>query len=168
MRRNTSLVAVVVSLILSAAVLRAEATITTFYDKNFAEQKLIFRCVVKGLEAGNRYRIAVGSLSPITMKDSLEIPQGAKMDKEEKKFLAKDIARIEPSIKELNAQGFEINVQEVSPQAEVRAIFDVPFKEIEKLKAGKSPLFIYVSRQFAPDVFYMVDYYQMDPSKLVK
>lgn len=167
MDRKPSLLVAFATLILSAPALRAEATITAFYDKNPTLQKVVFRCIAKGLEAGNKYRIAVGALSEIAVKDSIEIPQGVKIEKEEKKFVMKDIERVEPAVKELKAQGYEIKVQELAPQTEVRVTFEISFKEIEKLKTEKSPLYFCISKQFAPDVFYIVDYSEMPPAKLI-
>ena len=167
MDRRTSLLVTFAMLVVSVPTLWAEATITAFYDKNPTQQKIVFRCIAKGLEAGNRYRIAVGTLCEIAVKDTIEIPQGAKIEKEEKKFVNKDIVRVEPTIKELKAQGYEINVQEAAPQTEVRVIFEISFKEIERLKTEKSPLYLYIAKQFGPDVFYLVDYYEMPPAKLL-
>ena len=168
MRRNeTCLLLTLATLVFSSSVLLAEAKITVFYDKNPAEKKLQFRCMTKGLEPGKNYIIAIGAVAPIVVKGSIETPEGAQILTEPRSYVEKDISRINAGIKEVKAEGFKLTVKQVSPEAELRARFEIAFEEIEKLKTANSALFLYISREFSPNLFYIVDYYDMLPAKLL-
>ena len=146
----------------------AEASITTFYDKNAAQKKLDFRCIAKGLETGKKYMVAVGTVSSIALKGTVEVPQGAKVETEQKSYVEKDIARINAGIKELKAEGFRLTVQELSPEAEIKYRFEISYQDMEKLKADQSPLYLFISREFSPNLYYIVDYYELQPANLLK
>lgn len=77
--KSLLLSSVVVCLLLTAAV-RAEPTITAFYDKNPQEKKLQFRCIAKGLEDGKKYLMAVGTGTAISVTGAIDVPAGAKVD----------------------------------------------------------------------------------------
>jgi hypothetical protein len=167
MQRKRLLFGVAV-LLLASPVLHAEAKITAFYDKNTKDQKLLFRCIAKGMEAGKKYIVAVGTSAPITVQGSIELPEGAKVGQEPQSYVEKDINRINPALKELNSQGYRLNVQELAPEAEVKYRFELSYADVEKLKASNSPIYLYISREYSPNVYYIVDYYEMAPSSLVK
>ncbi|MBI2822233.1 MAG: hypothetical protein HYX74_08415 [Acidobacteria bacterium] len=167
MQKKIFVLSVFATLAFSSSFLSAEAKITAFYDRNPAEQKLQVRCIAKGLESGKEYIVAVGAGSAITAKGSVEVPEGSKIEAEAKSYVEKDIARINPAIKELKAEGYRLTVHQVSPESEVRYLFDISLADMEKLKQGNNPLYLYISREFAPNVFYIVDYYEMAPATLV-
>lgn len=167
MQRKRLLLSVAI-LLLASPMLHAEAKITAFYDKNAKEQKLLFRCIAKGMEAGKKYIVAVGTSAPITVKGSIELPEGAKVGQEPQSYVEKDISRINPALKQLNAEGYRLTVQELSVEAEVRYRFELSYQDVEKLKASNSPIYLYISQEYAPNVYYIVDYYEMAPSSLVK
>ncbi|MBI4455493.1 MAG: hypothetical protein HY644_06300 [Acidobacteria bacterium] len=168
MRKKTIALSVFATLVLFPSILFAEAKITAFYDKNPAQQKFEFRCIAKGLEPGKKYIVAAGSGSPITVKGSIEIPEGSKIETAQKSYTEKDVARINPAVKELKAEGYQLTVQQVSPEAEIRYRFDILYQDMEKLKTTNSALYLYISREFAPTVFYIVDYYEMTPASLLR
>ncbi|HEY2931239.1 MAG TPA: hypothetical protein VGK99_05785 [Acidobacteriota bacterium] len=151
--------------------LLAKESISTVYLNNGTKKQIEFRVTVKGLESAKRYVIAVGASSPVSVRyeEDPRIPEGAKIEKTEKKFTDKDVVRINPAIPELKSVGYELNVQEVSPEAEIRCRIAISYEELEKLKAAKSPIFLYLSRIFsAEQVFYIVDYYEINPASLVR
>lgn len=168
MRKKTFLLSVLATLVLSASLLQAEAKITAFYDRNPPQQRLDFRCIAKGLEGGKKYILAVGSVSPIAVKGSIEVPEGSKIETEQRSYVEKDIARINPAVKELKAEGYRLSVQQVSPESELRYRFEISYKDMEKLKADNTPLYLFISREFAPNVFYIVDYYEMAAGNLLR
>ena len=168
MQRKLLLLSVVATFLFSSAPALAEAKITAFYDKNNKEQKLQFRCIAKGLEEGKRYIVAVGTTLQISAKGSVEAPAGSKVDQEPQSYIEKDISRIQPALKELKAQGYRLNVKQLAPDSEVRYLFEISYQDIEKLKANNNPIYLYISREFAPNVFYIVDYYEMTPGNLLK
>ncbi|MBI3940386.1 MAG: hypothetical protein HY315_06090 [Acidobacteria bacterium] len=168
MQKSILLLSILATISLSSSGLSAEAKITAFYDKNPAEKKLEFRCIAKGLESGKKYIVAVGTGSPIATHGTVEIPAGAKIETEQRSYAEKDIARINPAIKELKAEGYQLSVQEVSTEAELKYRFQISYQDMEKLKADSIPFYLYISREFAPNVFYIVDYYEMTPGNLLK
>ena len=165
--KSLLLSSVVVCLLLTAAV-RAEPTITAFYDKNAQEQKLQFRCIAKGLEDGKKYVMAVGTGTAISVTGAIDVPAGAKVDPEKHSGVEKDIVRIQPALKELKAEGYRLNVHQIPPDGEVKYRFDISYQDMEKLKAANVPIYLYISREFAPNVYYIVDYYEMAPGSLLK